>query len=81
MRLKILENDFRPLQRLIFYVMKRLSGGQIPGTVSVLSYRRELFGEHMAPYIRDTMLGAREWSLGEIELFAAFVSRLNECQY
>lgn len=81
MRLQILENGFRPLQRFILYWIKTQTGGQVAGTVLVLSYRRELFGEHMAPFIREGMRQTREWSLGEVELFAAFVSRLNECQY
>jgi hypothetical protein len=81
MRLQVLENGYRPLQRLILNLMRVLSGGQIAGTILVLSYRRELFGEYIAPCFREGLRQAREWSIGEIELFAAFVSRLNECQY
>ncbi|MGH7490993.1 MAG: hypothetical protein ACREOO_01225 [bacterium] len=46
-----------------------------------MSYRRELFGQHLATCFREGMRQAREWSVGEVELFAAFVSRLNECEY
>jgi hypothetical protein len=81
MRLKVLKDGYRPLQRWILNLMRMLSGGQVAGTILVLSYRRELFGEHIAPCFREGMRQAREWSLGEIELFAAFVSRLNSCQY
>jgi hypothetical protein len=81
MRLQVLENGYRPLQRLLMWLMRLLSGGPVAGTVLVLSYRREIFGEHMAPCFQEGLRNAREWSMGEIELFAAFVSRLNACQY
>jgi hypothetical protein len=81
MRLQVLKSGFRPLQRLILNLMRSLSGGEVAGTILVLSYRRELFGEHMALCFREGMRQALEWSVGEVELFAAFVSHLNACPY
>lgn len=81
MRLQVLNNGYRPLQRLILNLMRLLSGGQVAGTILVLSYRRELFGEHIARCFREGMRQAHSWSVGDLELFAAFVSHLNECQY
>jgi hypothetical protein len=81
MRLQVLKDGHRPLQRLILNLMRTLSGGQIAGTILVLSYRRELFGEYIAPCFREGMRQTSEWTLGEVELFAAFVSYLNACQY
>ncbi len=81
MRLKILENGHRPLQKIALALIRAGSGGHVPGPIAVMSYRRELFGKYIAGCYQEAMRGATEWSVGEVELFAAFVSRLNECKY
>ncbi len=81
MRLQILEKGFRPLQKAILGMIRVISGGKVPGPILVLSYRRELCGKDLAACFQEGMRRATEWSLGEVELFAAFVSRLNECKY
>jgi hypothetical protein len=55
--------------------------GKIPGPVLVMSYRRELFGKYLARCYQEALRGCTEWTAGEAELFAAFISRLNECKY
>ena len=81
MRLRILENGFRLLQKAILSILGAVSGGKVPGPILVLSYRRELCGKYLAACFQEGMRKATGWSLGEVELFAAFVSRLNECRY
>jgi hypothetical protein len=46
-----------------------------------LRYRRESFGAPHAAHTHAVMRGPSEWTVGERELFAAFVSRLNECRF
>ena len=81
MRLEILETGHRPLQKAMLALTVLATAGQVPGPVRVLSYRRVLFGRDFAACLQEALRGARGWSLGEVELFAAFVSRLNECRY
>lgn len=81
MRLEILENGHRPFQKIILGLIRTTSDGHAPGPILVMSYRRELFGKYIAQCFQEAMRGAKEWSLGEVELFAAFVSGLNECKY
>ena len=81
MRLKILEEGFRPLQKAILSFLKAISGGKVPGPILVLSYRRDLCGKYLSACYQEGMRKATEWTLGEVELFAAFVSKLNECKY
>lgn len=81
MRLQILENGHRPIQKIVLSLIRATSEGHAPGPVLVMSYRRELFGKYIAQCFQEGMRGAKEWSLGEVELFAAYVSRLNECKY
>ena len=81
MRLRILENGLRPLQKIALGFLRLLLQGEVPGPVVVVSYRRELFGKHIAPCYQQALRGATQWDVGEVELFAAFVSRLNQCDY
>ena len=46
-----------------------------------LSYRPELFGQPLSAHLEAAMCGPSHWSVGERELFAAFVSRMNQCTY
>jgi hypothetical protein len=80
-RLRILEKGFRPLQKVILSMVRAISGGKVPGPILALSYRRELCGKYLAACYQEGMRKVTEWSLGEVELFAAFVSKLNECKY
>ncbi len=81
MRLEILENGHSPVQKAAFSVMRAILRGPVPGPILVLSYRRKLFGKYMAPCFHEALRGAKEWRVAEVELFAAFVSRLNQCRY
>ncbi len=55
--------------------------GDIPGPMLVVSYRKEFFGDYWAPCMQEGMRRARHWTRGEVELFAAFTSRVNSCAY
>jgi uncharacterized peroxidase-related enzyme len=46
-----------------------------------LFYRPELFGAPISHYCHALMRGPSEWTLGERELFAAFVSHCNGCEF
>ena len=81
MRLQILEQGHRPLQKLIISLIRATSEGLAPGPMLVMSYRRELFGKYLSACLQEGMRSGSEWSVGEVELFAAFVSKLNACQY
>jgi len=81
MRLTILEKGLRPVQKLVLTIFKTLTGGLVPGPLLVLSYRRELCGKYLTVCFQEGMRKATEWSVQEVELFAAFVSKLNSCHY
>ena len=80
MRLSILERGHRPLQKLQFALIRGLCG-HVPGPILMMSYRRDFFGRHLAEGLQQAMRQAGEWSVGELELFAAFVSNHNRCHY
>jgi hypothetical protein len=51
------------------------------GVLKTLHYRPELFGEPYCDVLDLAMRGESEWTAGERELFAAFVSVLNQCPF
>ena len=53
----------------------------VSDVVRTVSYRSELFGEYFIEGLQELLRGPSDWSVGERELFASFVSRKNACQY
>ena len=51
------------------------------GVLKTLHYRAELFGRPYSDALDLAMRGESDWSPGERELFAAFVSSLNQCVF
>ena len=49
--------------------------------LKTLHYRPELFGRPYSDVLDLAMRGSSDWSTGERELFAAFVSSLNQCPF
>ena len=75
-----LEERLTRVQKLVLRAMKSLLG-DAPGPIMIASYNKPFFGNAWARCMKEGMRGATEWSVGEVELFAAFVSRLNSCGY
>jgi len=64
-----------------FAMIRLLSGAPTLDVVKTLSFRPELFGNPFNVLIEEVMRGPSEWSVGERELFAAFVSERNRCEF
>jgi hypothetical protein len=67
--------------RLLYGIIRVVSGFRAPDVVRTLRYKRHLFGGPHSAHTHAVMRGPSEWSVGERELFAAFVSRLNRCHF
>jgi putative intracellular protease/amidase len=55
--------------------------GHAPGVVRTLLYRKDFFGRPFSELTQQVMRGPSPWTVGEREIFAAFVSRLNQCVF
>jgi hypothetical protein len=80
MRLKKVHAGHRLREKAILGIM-RVVMGHAPGVVRTLFYRKDFFGRHFSELTQQVMRGPSLWSVGERELFAAFVSRLNQCVF
>jgi hypothetical protein len=80
MRLQRVHRGHGLKDKLLLAVM-RLLAGHAPGVVRTLLYRKEYFGRPFSALTQQVMRGPSEWSVGEREIFAAFVSRMNQCVF
>jgi hypothetical protein len=80
MRLATLKQAKGITQRLGFGLIRRLVG-PVPGPILTFSHRPHFFGRAISACFQEALRGPSEFSVGEREMFAAFVSRLNECRY
>jgi hypothetical protein len=64
-----------------FAMIRVLSGAPTLDVVKTLSFRPALFGDPFNQLIQEVMRGPSEWTVGERELFAAFVSERNRCEF
>jgi hypothetical protein len=51
------------------------------GVLLTLYYRPDFFGRPFSDTLDFAMRGPSDWSAGEREVFAAFVSSLNQCPF
>ena len=52
-----------------------------PDVVRMVLYRPGLFGKPYSAWIQAVMRGPSDWTIGERQLFGAFVSRQNRCPF
>jgi hypothetical protein len=81
MRLKGVARGDRLPAKLLYLFIRAVSGFRAPDVVRTLKYRPHFFGRPHSAHTQAVMRGPSEWSVGERELFAAFVSNLNRCRF
>jgi hypothetical protein len=80
MRLESMRQAHSVPQKIAFTLMKLITG-TVPPPVRAFSYGHGFFGEAYSACLQDAMRGPSAWTVGERELFAAFVSKVNHCAY
>ena len=81
MRLKSVERGDSFGSRFLFGFIRLVSGFRAPDVLRTVKYHRAVFGAPHGRHTQAVMRGPSEWTVGERELFAAFVSRLNQCLF
>lgn len=81
MRLRCLEEGHDPREAQILELIRSQRGTDPPDVLKTLHYRPELFGRPFSDTLDLAMDGPSDWSLGERELFAAFVSAVSQCPF
>jgi uncharacterized peroxidase-related enzyme len=81
MRLAILDSGHDFGTKALFAIIRAVSRQPTPEVVKLVMYRPDFFGKHMKAVTHEAMRGPSAWSVGDRELMAAFVSKMNECEF
>jgi hypothetical protein len=68
-------------EKVVMWLLGMMAGARAPDVLRTLLYRPLFFGKRMSPLTQRTMRGPSRWSVAERELFAAFISRVNQCPF
>jgi uncharacterized peroxidase-related enzyme len=77
MRLEILNSGYRPGTKLLFAVIRMFSGQPLPDAAKLVFYRPDFYGTPAKKFTHEAMRGPSAWSVGDRELMAAYVSKVN----
>lgn len=81
MRLAILDRGHGFGTKALFAFIRLVTRQPIPEILKLVSYRPDFFGASMKKLTHEAMRGPSAWSVGDRELMAAFVSRVNACEF
>ena len=81
LRLAAVESGHSPENRVVLDRIREQRGSEPSGVLKTLYYRPEIFGRPFSDALELAMRGESDWTPGERELFAAFVSSRNQCLF
>jgi hypothetical protein len=81
MRLGVVESGHEPREAAVLELVRSASGREPVDVLKTLHYRPEIFGRPFSDALDLAMRGESDWSAAERELFAAYVSSLNQCPF
>ncbi len=81
MRLGVVDTGHAPAEAAVLDHIRQARGAEPVGVLKTLYYRPEIFGRPFSDALDRAMRGPSDWSDGERELFAGFVSSLNQCPF
>jgi uncharacterized peroxidase-related enzyme len=81
MRLAILDSGHGFGAKVLFVLIRAFSRQPVPDAVKLVTYRPDFYGKPMKEVTHEAMRGPSKWSVGDRELMAAFVSKMNESEF
>lgn len=81
MRLGILDSGHGLGTKVLFALIRAVSRRPVPEIAKLVFYRPDFFGAPAKQVVHEAMRGPSAWSVGDRELMAAFVSKVNECEF
>lgn len=81
MRLAAVDTGHTPENVEVLDRIREQRGTEPSGVLKTLYYRPEIFGRSFSEALDLAMRGRSDWSPGERELFAGFVSKLQQCPF
>ena len=81
MRLEILNSGYRRRTKMLFALIRTLSGHPLPDAAKLVFYRPDFYGAQAKKFTHEAMRGPSAWSVADRELMAGFVSKVNESAF
>lgn len=81
MRLDILNRGYGPGTKVLFALIRLFSGHPVPDAARLVFYRPDFYGARAKEFTHEAMRGPSAWSVGDRELMAAYVSKVNESAF
>ena len=81
MRLEVLNTGYPLGIKILFRFIRLVSGFPLPDAARLGFYRPDFYGKLMKAFTHESMRGSSSWSVGDRELMAVYVSKLNECKF
>nr|WP_046282523.1 carboxymuconolactone decarboxylase family protein [Mycobacterium sp. UM_NZ2] len=79
MRLAVLDRGHRLRTKALLGMIRLVSRQPVVDAVKLAFYRPEFYGG--GPLTNEAMRGPSAWTIGERELMAAYVSKVNDCPF
>ena len=77
MRLDVLNRGYGPGTKLLFALIRLFSRHPVPDAAKLVFYRPDFYGARAKEFTHEAMRGPSAWSVGDRELMAAYVSKVN----
>jgi uncharacterized peroxidase-related enzyme len=81
MRLDILNRGYGPGTKLLFALIRLVSGHPVPDAAKLVFYRPDFYGARAKEFTHEAMRGPSAWTVGDRELMAAYVSKVNDSAF
>ena len=81
MRLSVLDSGHSFKHKALLGFIRMVSRKTPADVVKTLLYRPDFFGTSMGAVFQAALRGPSEWSVGDRELMASYVSKKNECEF
>lgn len=81
MRPGVLDNGYSVGVKLLFRLVRATTGRPLPDAARLTFYRSDFYGSYAKDITHHVMRGPSEWTVGDRELMAAYVSRINSAAF
>jgi hypothetical protein len=81
MRLAILDRGHTLGKKAVLAIIRVVTHLPVQDVIKLMLYRPDFLGGPMGQLTQHVMRGPSEWSVGDRELMAAYVSKTNECEF
>jgi uncharacterized peroxidase-related enzyme len=81
MRLSILDTGHKFATKALFAFIRLVSRQPTPEVLKLIKYRPDFLGDCLKNVTHEAMRGPSSWPVADRELMAAFLSKVNACEY